>query len=92
MNEAVRIGQRGTLTLPAGIRKKYRIQRGDTFYLVDLDGILVLTPMTPVVPELAREIERLRREAGLSLEELLEELRRQRQRIFQERYGDGGTR
>lgn len=39
-----------------------------------------------MVPELAREIERLRLEAGLSIEELLENLRRERERYYQERY------
>jgi hypothetical protein len=48
--------------LPANLREKYGIEPGDTFRILDLDGIFVLTPM---VPELAREIERLRTEAGL---------------------------
>jgi hypothetical protein len=39
-----------------------------------------------MVPELAREIERLREEADFSTEELLEELREERQRYAQEHY------
>ena len=35
--------------------------------------------MTPMVPELAREIEKARLEAGLSIEELLRTLREQRE-------------
>jgi bifunctional DNA-binding transcriptional regulator/antitoxin component of YhaV-PrlF toxin-antitoxin module len=76
------------LTLPASLREKYGIRPGDTFRLVDLDGIFVLTPMVPMVPELAREIERMRREAGLTIEELLAGLREQRKRYYQERYGN----
>ncbi len=87
MDETVRVRQRGTLTLPASLREKYGIEPGDTFRLVDLDGVFVLTPMVPMVPELAREIERVRREAGLSTEELLVALREQRERYYQERYG-----
>ena len=67
MDIAVQVRQRGTLTLPAQLRERYDIRPGDTFRLVDLDGIFVLTPMTPMVPELAREIERTRIEAGLSM-------------------------
>lgn len=78
MNAAVIIRRRGELTLPADLREKYRLKEGDTLRIVDLDGILVLTPMTPIVAELAREIERLRRAAGLSTEELLATLRAQR--------------
>jgi AbrB family looped-hinge helix DNA binding protein len=80
MESTVQVRQRGTLTLPAELREKYGIEPGDTFRLVDLDGIFVLTPMVAMVPELAREIERARVEAGLSIEELLASLREQRER------------
>ena len=72
--------------MPAELRAKYGIQPGDTFRLVDLDGIFVLTPMVPMVPELAREIERARLEAGLSVEELLATLCEQRELYHQEHY------
>lgn len=78
MDETVQVRQRGTLTLPATLRDKYGIKPGDTFRLVDLDGVFVLTPMVPMVPELAREIDRFRQEAGISVEELLTVLREQR--------------
>ena len=88
MEATVQVRQRGTLTLPAELREKYGIQPGDTFRLVDFDGILVLTPMMPMVPQLAREIERLRQEAGLSIDELLTGLREQRERYHAETYGE----
>lgn len=76
--KTIQIRQRGTLTLPTEIRQKYNFQEGDSFQLVDLDGILILTPLVPMVPELAREIERLRVEQGLSTEDLLATLREER--------------
>jgi AbrB family looped-hinge helix DNA binding protein len=87
MTATVQVRQRGALTLPAKVRERYNIQPGDTFSLVDFDGILVLAPMAPLVPELAREIERARLEAGLSVEEMLKDLRRQRERYVTEKYG-----
>jgi AbrB family looped-hinge helix DNA binding protein len=84
MSEQVQVRQRGTLTIPAALRERYGIRAGDTLNLVDLDGVFVLTPMVPMVPELAREIERLRVEAGVSVEELLQGLREQRQQSHQE--------
>lgn len=87
MDVTLQVRERGVLTLPADLREKYGIRAGDTFKLVDLDGIFVLTPMVPMVPELAREIERARVEAGLSTEELLQGLREQRERYSQERHG-----
>lgn len=80
MDTTIQVRQRGTVTLPADLREKYGIQEGDTFRIIDLDGIFVLTPMVPMVPELAREIERFRSEAGLSIEELLSSLREQREK------------
>ena len=83
MNATIQVRKRGTLTLQAELRECYKIKPGDTFRLLDLDGIFVLTPMVPMVPELAREIERARLEAGLSVEEMLKGLREQRERMGQ---------
>ncbi len=87
MTTAVQVRERGVVTLPASLRRKYGIKVGDTFQVLDLDGLFVLTPMVPMVPELAREIERARVEAGLSTEELLLSLREQRERYSQETHG-----
>lgn len=87
MNETIQIRDRGVLTLPASVRDRHGIQAGDSYRLIDLDGVLVLAPMTTMVPELAREIERLRLEAGLSTAELLTGLREQRERYRFERQG-----
>lgn len=87
MDTTVQVRQRGSLTLPASLRERYHIKPGDTFRVVDLDGVFVLTPMVPMVPELAREIERARVEAGLSMKDLLASLRKQRERYVQEKYG-----
>jgi bifunctional DNA-binding transcriptional regulator/antitoxin component of YhaV-PrlF toxin-antitoxin module len=86
MESTIQIRKRGVLTLPSELREKYTIQEGDTYRLVDMDGIFVLTPMVPMVPELAREIERIRQESGLSLEELLDGLKEERKRYYQEKY------
>jgi bifunctional DNA-binding transcriptional regulator/antitoxin component of YhaV-PrlF toxin-antitoxin module len=86
MSATVQVRQRGVFTLPAELRQKYGIQTGDTFRVIDLDGIFVLTPMTPIVPELAREIERARLEAGLDTADLLGALREERANYIQETY------
>jgi bifunctional DNA-binding transcriptional regulator/antitoxin component of YhaV-PrlF toxin-antitoxin module len=88
MTNTIQVRQRGTLTLPAEIRQKYGIEAGDTFRVVDLDGMFILTPMVPMVPELAREIEKARLEAGLDTAELLLALREERAKYVQETYSD----
>jgi bifunctional DNA-binding transcriptional regulator/antitoxin component of YhaV-PrlF toxin-antitoxin module len=89
MDTVIQVRSRGVITLPSELREKYGIESGDIFRLVDLNGVFVLTPIVPMVPELAREIERIRLEAGLSIEELLQGLREQRERYNQEKYGTG---
>ncbi|TEU12240.1 MAG: AbrB/MazE/SpoVT family DNA-binding domain-containing protein [Anaerolineales bacterium] len=84
----VQIRQRGTLTLPAKLRAKYNLEEGDVLTLVELEGAFFLSPKISVVPKLAAEIERLREEAGLSVEDLLEGLDEQRRRYYEERHGE----
>lgn len=84
----VQIRQRGTLTLPAKLRAKYNLEEGDVLTLVELEGAFFLSPKVSVVPKLAAEIERLREEAGLSVEDLLEGLDEQRRRYYEERHGE----
>ncbi len=74
----IQLRQRGVLTLPRSLREKYRLTEGDPLTLVDLDGVLLLSPKLSVVPKLTAEIERLRRDAGVPMGELLAGLPRQR--------------
>jgi bifunctional DNA-binding transcriptional regulator/antitoxin component of YhaV-PrlF toxin-antitoxin module len=60
MTVTVQVQRQGTFTIPRELQKKYGIRQGDAFQLVDFDGVFVLTPIVPLVPELAREIERAR--------------------------------
>jgi bifunctional DNA-binding transcriptional regulator/antitoxin component of YhaV-PrlF toxin-antitoxin module len=85
--DRVQIGKRGTVTLPVQLRKRYGLDPGDLLTVLDLGGVFVLSPEVSVVSKIAREIEQLREEAGISLEELLEGLDEQRWRLYQERYG-----
>jgi len=88
MTLTVQVRERGVVTLPAELREKYDIENGKVFRLIDLDGIFVLVPMVPIVPELAREIEQIRLEAGLSMDQLLEELRQGREAAQGEMRGE----
>jgi len=87
MEFTIQVRERGVVTLPAELREKYNIENGKIFHLVDLDGIFVFVPMVPMVPELANEIERIRLEAGLSVDEFLDDLRKQREQYNKEKYG-----
>lgn len=82
----IRIRKQGALTIPVKLRKKYNLKEGDRLHLLDLDGIFVLTKAEVQLPNLAAEIERERIEAGVSVQEMLDGLRDQRGRYYQERY------
>jgi bifunctional DNA-binding transcriptional regulator/antitoxin component of YhaV-PrlF toxin-antitoxin module len=88
MDLTIQVRERGVVTLPAELREKYDITSGKVFRLVDLDGIFVFVPMVPIVPELAKEIEQIRLEAGMSMDALLDGLRKQRKKVSQEKYGE----
>lgn len=66
----IQIRQRGTVTLPAKLREKYGLRDGDPVTVVDLDGMLLLTPRVLAVPRLVTELERLRKKKGLTLKDL----------------------
>lgn len=85
--DRVQVGKRGTITLPAKLRKRYGLDPGDILTVLDLGGVFVLSPEVSVVSKIAREIEKLREEEGLSLEQLLAGLDEQRRRLYEERYG-----
>lgn len=77
----MQIRARGTLTLPRGIRERYGLAEGDPLTLVDLDGALVISPKIGLVPKLAAEIEKLRQERGISVEDLRSGVAEERKRL-----------
>jgi len=84
VDATIQVGKRGIPTPPSEFRARHNIQPGDGFRLLDLNGIFVLTPM---VPELAREIEPTPVESGLNVEEMLHGLRDQRERYYAAKHG-----
>jgi len=74
----VQIIQTGAVALPAKIRSRYKLEEGDVLTLIDLDGGLLLFPKRSVVSALAKEMEKQREEAGMTIDELLKGLDEQR--------------
>lgn len=90
MSTTIQLRAKGAITIPAELRERYAFDEGDVFTLVDLgDGSLLLVPRVSIVPKLAAEIEVLRLEAGLSVEDVLADLPEIRRSVYRERYGDG---
>ena len=84
--EAVRIWGRGQLTIPAALRRELDIDEESIVEIVRVGDVLVLTPRKLLGDAFARRAEREMKKASLTLEDLLAELRGQRERYYRERY------
>jgi AbrB family looped-hinge helix DNA binding protein len=60
----VQIAQRGVVTLPKSIREAYGLQPGDTLTLLELGGVLLLSPRCSEVDALADRITQALTERG----------------------------
>ncbi len=83
----VQIRRRGALTLPVELRRRYDIDEGDAFTLVDLgEGTFLLTLQVSRVAHLGDQVARLMEEEGVTLDEILETLDEERENYYREQY------
>lgn len=83
----VKMRRKGTITLPAAIRRQYDLSEGDVFTLVDLgDGSFLLTPQVSQLASLGDRVARLMDAEGVTTEEILEALDEERETYYQEHY------
>ena len=76
----IRLSRRGVLTLPKPIREKYHLREGDILTLIDLDGVLLLSPRQSQIDALADRIARELQARGETLESMVQALRQERER------------
>jgi bifunctional DNA-binding transcriptional regulator/antitoxin component of YhaV-PrlF toxin-antitoxin module len=84
---AVKVWGRGQLTIPASLRKELHLGEEATLNIVKVGGVLLLTPQKLLGDAVAKKAQKEMEKAGLSLEDLLKDLEKQRQRYNRERYG-----
>lgn len=71
----VKIRRKGTITIPAKLRKEYKFKEGQTFTVIDLgEGTILLTPKVSQVDKLANQIAEKFKGEGITLEDLLQAL------------------
>ena len=75
----VQLAQRGVLTLPKSLRESYNLQPGDSFTLLDLGGVFVLSPLHSEIDALAERLTYSLTERGETLETVLQALREERE-------------
>lgn len=83
----LQIRGKGTITLPASLRKKYNLEEGESLSLIDVgDGSFFLVPVASKVMKSADKVAKAVKEANITLEELFEVLDEERKRYYQEHY------
>lgn len=83
----VQMRGKGTITFPAKLRLKYKLQEGEVFTIIDLGGgSFLLKPKVLDVDVFSRRIAKRIREENISLDELLQTLDDERKTYYQENY------
>ncbi len=78
---------KGNVTLPMDIRRKYGLNEGDLFTLIDLgEGSFMLTPQVSRLAGQGDRIAQLLFEKGVPVDEVLKALDEERQAYYQEHY------
>ncbi|MGD1994341.1 MAG: AbrB/MazE/SpoVT family DNA-binding domain-containing protein [Anaerolineae bacterium] len=76
----LQMAQRGIITIPKSLRESYGLQPGDTFTLIDLGGVFVLSPRRSEIDTIADKVASQWTEDGETLETMLQALREERDR------------
>jgi bifunctional DNA-binding transcriptional regulator/antitoxin component of YhaV-PrlF toxin-antitoxin module len=83
----VQMRGKGSITLPASFRKKYQLNEGEFFKMIDVgDGSFFLVPMDSKVMKNSDIVARKVKEANVTLEDLLETLDEERKLYYKEHY------
>jgi len=85
----VQLREKGVITLPISLRRKYGLRPGDIFTLVELgNGAFTLTPRVSGVAALGDKVSEILRGAGVSVEEVLLTLNEERESYYHDHYAD----
>jgi len=81
------IKARGQLTIPKKIREISHIEEGNIVSILPIGDSLIITPRRLEIDEARRQLRRLVKASGLTVEELVDGLKEERTEVFEELYG-----
>ena len=84
----VRIRSRGQVTIPRELREQMDLSPDTTLRMIRIGRTLVISPTPSKRAALARQVEASMKASAITLDDLLEELRSQRERYFDESYAE----
>lgn len=81
------IKARGQLTIPKKIREMSHLEEGQVVSIIPVGDALIVVPKRLELDEARREIRKVLKAANMTVEELLEALKDEREGLYQETYG-----
>jgi bifunctional DNA-binding transcriptional regulator/antitoxin component of YhaV-PrlF toxin-antitoxin module len=86
-DNTVQLREKGVLTLPIDLRRKYNLRPGDVFTLVELgDGGFLLSLKSSRLAALGDKVAEILDQEGVSVEEVLQTLDEERERYYAGHY------
>ena len=82
------IKSRGQLTIPKKIREMSHLEEGQVVTIIPVGDSLIITPKRLELDEARRQIRKLLKASGLSLDKLLAGLKEEREILYKETYGN----
>lgn len=83
---AVRVQERGQVTIPKEVRERLGLEKGDLVIFVETEGGVVIKPAEIVMSSALDEIGRALKERGMRIEDLMERGREIRGDLIEEEY------
>jgi AbrB family looped-hinge helix DNA binding protein len=80
------IKSRGQLTIPKKIREMGHLEEGQVVTIIPVGDSLIITPQRLELDEARRQIKKLLKASGISLEKLLAGLKEERETLYKETY------
>lgn len=85
--QVVRVQGKGQVTIPLEIREKLGLKKGDLVTFVETEAGIIIKPAEVIVGEALDEIGKLLKEKGVTVEELIEKAREERNKLIDTEYG-----
>jgi antitoxin PrlF len=83
----VRVQEKGQITLPADVRRRLGVKKGDLVSVVETEEGVLITPQEVLAARSLARMGEILKEAGLDLDELIAAGREERGRLIEEKYG-----
>lgn len=81
------VQEKGQVTIPAEIRRKLGLKKGDLVAFVETDQGVLIRPQEVIAVDILDRMGRILKEKGVTLEELMEDGREMRGELLKEEYG-----